>query len=190
MLQAVLQFAVPALWIAWLLYWLVAARAVKTTRWREPISSGLLHRVPLILAALLLLGGRLLPFPLRERFLPQTSAWPVLGLVMLVAGLGFAVWARRHLGPNWSGTVTLKEDHALIRTGPYNYVRHPIYSGILLALLGTAVVIGEWRGVLALALAFTGLAYKSKVEEGRMREIFPEYDQYCRERAALIPWVF
>jgi protein-S-isoprenylcysteine O-methyltransferase Ste14 len=190
MLQAVLRFVVPALWIAWLLYWLVAARTVKTTRWREPITSRLLHGVPLILAALLLVGKRHLPSLLTERFLPQTSACPVLGVIMLAAGLGFAVWARRHLGPNWSGTVTLKEDHALIRTGPYNYVRHPIYSGILLALLGTAVVIGEWRGLLAFALAFTGLAYKSKVEEGRMREIFPEYDQYRHETAALIPWVF
>jgi protein-S-isoprenylcysteine O-methyltransferase Ste14 len=190
MRQAVLQFAVPALWIAWLVYWLVAARAVKTTRWREPISSGLLHRAPLVLTALLLVGGRQLPSFLREGFLPQTSEGAVLGLVMLVAGLGFAVWARRHLGPNWSGTVTLKEDHALIRTGPYRYVRHPIYSGILLALLGTAVVIGEWRGLFAFALAFAGLAYKSKVEEERMREIFPEYDQYRRETAALIPRVF
>lgn len=190
MLQAALQFVVPALWFAWLLYWLVAARAVKTTRWREPISSQLLHCVPLILTALLLVGGRHLPPLLTERFLPQTSVYPVLGVVMLAAGLGFAVWARRHLGSNWSGTVTLKEDHALIRSGPYHYVRHPIYSGILLALLGTAVVIGEWRGLLAFALAFTGLAYKSKVEEGRMREIFQEYDEYCHETAALIPWVF
>jgi protein-S-isoprenylcysteine O-methyltransferase Ste14 len=189
MRQAVLQFVVPALWTVWLVYWLVAARAVKTTRWREPTSSRLLHRVPLVLAALFLVGGRQLPSLLRERFLPQTSAGPVLGLVMLIAGLGFAVWARRHLGPNWSGNVTVKEDHALIRTGPYSYVRHPIYSGILLALLGTAVVIGEWRGLFALALAVTALAYKSKVEEGRMREIFPEYDQYCHQTAALIPWV-
>jgi protein-S-isoprenylcysteine O-methyltransferase Ste14 len=190
MREAVLQFVVPALWGAWLVYWTVAASAVKTTRWREPISSRLLHGVPLILAALLLASGRQLPSLLRERFLPQTSASPLLGLVMLVAGLGFAVWARWHLGPNWSGTVTLKQDHALIRTGPYSYVRHPIYSGILLALLGTAVVIGEWRGLFAFALALVGLAYKSKVEEGRMREIFPEYDQYRHETAALVPWVF
>jgi protein-S-isoprenylcysteine O-methyltransferase Ste14 len=186
--QAVLQFVMAALWIAWLVYWLVAARSVKTTRWREPINSRLLHHVPLILAALLLLGGRQLPL-VRERFLPQTFTYPVLGVVMIAAGLGFAVWARRHLGSNWSGAVTLKEDHALIRTGPYNHVRHPIYSGILLALLGTAMVIGEWRGLLAFALGFTAFAYKSKVEEGRLRETFPEYDQYCHETTALIPWV-
>jgi protein-S-isoprenylcysteine O-methyltransferase Ste14 len=190
MLQAVLLFVVPALWIAWLVYWLVAARAVKTARWRESTSSRLLHRVPLTLAAILLVGGRQLPSLLRERFLPHTFVYPIFGIVMLAAGLGFAVWARRHLGPNWSAMVTLKEDHALIRTGPYNRVRHPIYSGILLALLGTAVVIGEWRGLLALALGFSAFAYKSKVEEGRMREIFPEYDPYCHETAALIPWVF
>jgi protein-S-isoprenylcysteine O-methyltransferase Ste14 len=190
MLQTVLQCVVPALWIAWLLYWFVAARTVKMTRWQEPASSQLLHRVPLIVAAVLLVGRRLLPPLLTQRFLPQTSACPVFGVVMVAVGLGFAVWARRHLGPNWSSTVTLKEGHALIRTGPYSYVRHPIYSGILLALLGTAVVIGEWRGLLAFALAFMSLAFKSKVEEGRMREIFPEYDQYRHDTAALIPRVF
>ncbi|MBO0759160.1 MAG: isoprenylcysteine carboxylmethyltransferase family protein [Bradyrhizobiaceae bacterium] len=190
MLETVLQFVVPALWISWLLYWFVAARAVKTTRWREPASSQLLHRAPLFLTALLLVGGRHLPSLLTQRFLPQTSAGPVFGVVMVALGLGFAVWARRHLGPNWSSIVTLKEGHALIRTGPYGYVRHPIYSGMLLALLGTAVVIGEWRGLLAFALAFASLAFKSRVEEGRMREIFPEYDQYCHDTVALIPWVF
>lgn len=190
MVRSLLQFALAALWVAWLVYWLVAARVVKTTRWREEASSHLLHRVPLVLTALLLALPRQ-PMPvLNERFLPQTSAYSIFGVVMVAAGLAFAVWARRHLGPNWSGTVTIKENHALIRTGPYHYVRHPIYSGLLVALLGTAVVIGEWRGLLAFILAFAALAYKSKVEEGRMREVFPEYDQYCRETAALIPFVF
>lgn len=70
-----------------------------------------------------------------------------LGLLMVICGLAFAVWARIHLGRNWSGTVTVKEDHELIRSGPYGIVRHPIYTGLLLAIAGTAIVFGEWRAV-------------------------------------------
>ena len=75
-----------------------------------------------------------------------------LGLIMVAAGIAFAVWARHYLGRNWSGTVTVKQDHELIRSGPYRLVRHPIYTGLLLAILGTAVAFGEWRGLLAFAL--------------------------------------
>jgi protein-S-isoprenylcysteine O-methyltransferase Ste14 len=172
------------------LFWFVAARNVKPARWQESPGSRLLHGVPLLLAALLLaLRGHLPPI-LMDRFLPAASLCVAAGSVMVAAGLAFAVWARWHLGSNWSGTVTLKEDHTLIRTGPYRYVRHPIYSGLLLAILGTAVAIGEWRGLLAFALAFLSFAYKSRVEEDRMRETFPEYDRYRQETAALIPLVF
>jgi protein-S-isoprenylcysteine O-methyltransferase Ste14 len=181
---------IAALWSAWLLLWLVAARHVKPTRWREPATSRLRHRLPLALAAWLLAVRAGQPPFLTQRFLPAGFAGGALGAAMVAAGLGFAVWARWHLGSNWSGNVTLKQDHALIRTGPYRYVRHPIYSGMLLALLGTAVAIGEWRGLVAVALAFVGLAYKSTVEEGRLREIFPEYDDYRRQTAALIPMIF
>jgi protein-S-isoprenylcysteine O-methyltransferase Ste14 len=86
--------------------------------------------------------------------------------------------------------VVVKEDHALVRTGPYARVRHPIYSGLLLAFLGTAVAIGEWRGLVAVALAFVALVRKSAEEERRMRETFPDYEQYRRETAALIPLVY
>jgi protein-S-isoprenylcysteine O-methyltransferase Ste14 len=86
--------------------------------------------------------------------------------------------------------VTLKDDHALVRTGPYKYVRHPIYSGLLLAVCGSAAVAGEWRGILALGLAIIAVLYKSRVEEARMRETFSEYGAYCRETAALIPFLF
>jgi protein-S-isoprenylcysteine O-methyltransferase Ste14 len=188
--RTALQFVIPALWITWLLIWFVAARNVKPTRWHESLGSGLLHRVPLVFTGLLLALHAHLPSFLLQRFLPGGAAYALLGIAMVVTGLGLSVWARWHLGTNWSGDVTLKENHALIRTGPYGYVRHPIYSGILLALLGTAVAIGEWRGLLALALAFLAFAYKSSIEERRMRETFPEYDGYRRETAALIPLIF
>ncbi len=116
--------------------------------------------------------------------------FPVLGIALLAAGLGFTVWARRHLGRNWSASVVVKEGHALVRTGPYRYVRHPIYSGLLLAFLGMAVTIGEWRGLVAVLLAWVSLAVKSRAEEKRMRETFPEYAEYARGTPAIVPLVY
>jgi len=84
----------------------------------------------------------------------------------------------------------VKEGHALIRSGPYAHVRHPIYTGILLAFLGTAVSIGEWRALLAVPFALLAFVLKSRLEEGRMRQTFPEYEQYQRETAALIPFIY
>lgn len=184
------QTVVAALWIVWLLFWVLLARNVKTTRWRESPVSQMLHRVPLVLAACLMGARRYLPSPLTDRFLPRSSMIDILGIGTVVAGLGFAVWARWYLGPNWSGTVTLKDDHSLVRTGPYKYVRHPIYTRVLLGVCGAVAVIGEWRGVLALGLTLVALVYKSRVEERRMRDAFPEYEEYRRATAALVPFAF
>ena len=186
--RAVLQIIIPALWLAWLLYWIVAAADVKPTRWRETVASRLLHRVPLVLAAMLLAPRPLEPL-MTERYLPEGPLFPLLGAIMVAVGLGFAIWARRHLGGNWSGAVTLKEHHALIQTGPYRYVRHPIYTGLLLAFVGSAVAIGEWRGILSVALALLAFLLKIRVEEAGMRKTFAEYERYQRTTAALIPFV-
>ena len=190
MFEPILQFIIPTLWLGWLLYWIVSARDVKPTRWREPAVSSVRHRVPLLLGTVLLVAPRLLPHVLRERVLPGGIFFPVLGALLVTAGLILAIYARRHLGRNWSANVTVKENHVLIRTGPYRYVRHPIYTGILLGFLGTAVAVGEWRGVLAVALALAAFVWKSRVEEDRMRAIFPDYEQYRKGTAALIPLVF
>jgi protein-S-isoprenylcysteine O-methyltransferase Ste14 len=187
--ETALHIVVPTLWLAWLLYWGISARNVKETRWREPLASQLLHRLPLILAAILLAVPAWLPRVLTKRFLPE-GLFPALGAVLLAAGLGFSVWARRHLGRNWSAQVVVKEDHTLIRSGPYRHVRHPIYTGILLAFLGTVVTIGEWRGLLAFLFAVVSFAMRSRAEEQRMGQIFPEYQEYGRETAALIPFVY
>ena len=124
------------------------------------------------------------------RFLPAGGPLVLLGPILVAAGLGFAVWSPRHLRRNWSVNVVVKEDHELIRTGPYRHVRHPIYTGILLAFLGTALSIGEWRGLLAVPLVAISFVLKSRMEERRMRETFPEYVEYQRETAALVPFVY
>jgi len=186
----IIGIIIPTLWIAWLIYWWSSSRNVKPTRVAEPLRSQLRHRVPIIFAAILLAAPRWVPRVLMRRFLPEGTFFPVLGTVMLAAGLGFSVWARRHLGRNWSTQVVVKEDHTLIRTGPYRYVRHPIYTGILLGFLGMVATIGEWRGVLAFLCVLVSFAVQSRQEEARMRETFPEYAQYQRETKALVPGVY
>ena len=181
---------IATLWLAWATVWLVAAGGAKTTRRREPLRSQVLHRLPLLIGAALMLWRRPLPPLLMDRFVPAMPVVAALGVIMVAAGLGFAVWARWHLGANWSGTVTVKVRHELIRTGPYRYVRHPIYTGLLLAIAGTAVTLGEWRDAIAFGLALLAFIVKSRIEEHWMGETFAEYATYRRRTAALLPFVY
>lgn len=178
------------LWLAWLAYWIIAARNVKPTRRRELPVSRLMTVVLTALAAVLLaFRGQKLTW-LHARFLPQTLIGYWLGLLMVVLGLAFAVWARANLGRNWSGTVTVKEDHELIRTGPYGIVRHPIYTGLLFAILGSAVAFGEWRGLLAFGFLTLAFVFKLRREERFMSESFPnDYARYRAEVPVLIPFI-
>jgi len=114
----------------------------------------------------------------------------LVGVLVLAGGLAFTVWARVILGRNWSGTVTLKEGHELIRSGPYRFVRHPIYTGLLVAFAGSAIARGEWRGLVALAIAFAALWRKLKLEERWLGETFGDaYERYRAEVPALIPFL-
>jgi protein-S-isoprenylcysteine O-methyltransferase Ste14 len=184
------RLLIPALWIGWAAYWLIAARHTKRARWRESAGAQALYTIPLILCYVLLAAPRIPPSMLMTRFVPSGCLLPSLGTLLVAAGLGLAVWARRHLGREWSGMVTLKQEHALIQTGPYRTLRHPIYTGLLLGVIGTAAAIGEWRGLLAVAGALIGFLRKINVEEDLMRRTFPEYEQYCKRTAALIPRLY
>jgi protein-S-isoprenylcysteine O-methyltransferase Ste14 len=184
------RFVIPAMWLAWAALWIVLAGCTKPTRWRESAGSRALHVIPLLVCAVLLAAPRLLPPLLTARFVGAERTLPLLGAVAVAAGLGLAVWARWHLGRNWSGIVTVKRDHQLVRSGPYRVLRHPIYTGLLLALIGTAAAIGEWRALLAVGCALLGFLWKIRVEEARMRQTFPEYEEYRNRTAALIPPLF
>lgn len=177
------------LWCAWALYWLVTGFSTKTTRRRERLSARLLHVVPLLVAGVLI-GVRDMPWPvLMLRLWPRSLSLYWLGVALLAAGLAFAVWARVHLGRNWSGSVTVKEGHELIRTGPYAYVRHPIYTGLISAVLGTVIASGTVRAVLGLVIVVAALLRKLRTEEAFMRETFPdEYPRYSAVVPALIPF--
>ena len=189
MKATLLQFAVPLLWLAWWAYWQGAARGVKRVRRRESVASRLGHILPLVIGGLLI-ALPTLPGWLGRRCLPHGWILYGTGVGVVAVGLGFSIWARRVLGRNWSGTVTLKEDHELIQSGPYRWIRHPIYTGILLGFVGSAIARDEWRGVLAVLIVGVALWRKLQLEERWMQELFgAQYDEYRRHTWALVPWV-
>lgn len=159
-------------WAFFGLYWLVSALKRKATKKRETYFQRLLYTLPLFLAFLVLFRPEAHYGWLGARFVPAGPASEWLGLAITAAGVAFAIWARRHLGTNWSGVVTLKEGHELIRTGPYRTIRHPIYTGILLAIFGTLVTIGEVRGLIGLGVVWLSFYLKARREESFLTEEF------------------
>ena len=186
----VYRFLIPGLWLAWVAYWLWASRNAKPSERREPIGSRLLHVLPLLLAVGLLWSDRVPVAFLNTKLFPWAPWQFWLGALVTALGLRFTVWARVYLGRNWSGVVTIKQDHELIDTGPYALVRHPIYTGLLVAFVGSAVVRGEWPGVLAVLIAWAALWRKLRLEERWMIDRFGErYAAYCKRVPALIPFL-
>lgn len=176
------------LWVGFYLLWLLWALRTKPTRTSEGAASRLSYIVPIIFAYVLMFTRHAASEWLQAQLLPDYFWVQVLGVSICVAGLSFAVWARIYLGGNWSSSVTVKVGHELIRNGPYRWVRHPIYSGLVLAMLGTAVTNREVRGVIALALAFIGFTLKSRIEERTMIHTFgSEYEEYSRNTGGILP---
>ena len=184
------SLAVVALWTAWLAYWILTAPSAKSALRVESWAEQAAHAVP-ILIAVLLIGLPELPVELlMQRFVPKSPITAWSGVALLASGLAFAVWARVVLGRNWSATVTIKAGHDLIREGPYRLVRHPIYTGALIAVLGTAVARGEWRGILAWLIVLASLWRKSRIEERWLMEEFGDrYARYRTEARAIIPYL-
>ncbi|HLW86442.1 MAG TPA: isoprenylcysteine carboxylmethyltransferase family protein [Candidatus Sulfotelmatobacter sp.] len=176
------------LWYALTLYWLVTAFRVKSTQASEPAASRLFTMAVVGLAFALLFSHYFQTGILGERFLTRNLAIERSGVALTFLGVALAIWARTILGANWSAEVTLKVDHQLIRSGPYAYVRHPIYTGMLLAFAGTAIVVGEWRGLLAIAVATAGLGLKARREEALMIHAFgDQYQQHRQTTGFLLP---
>lgn len=181
---------IDAAWIAVGVVWLASAFRTKRTAQAQTLRSLLGHASLTVAAAVLLFNPHLAIGPLAWRFVPESAFIAYTGLALTLAGIGFAIWARTYLGKNWSSNVTIKEGHRLMRSGPYAVVRHPIYSGFLLGFLGTALALGQVRGLVALALAFLGWKLKSRLEEKFMEQRFgEEYTVYGRRVKALIPFI-
>ena len=179
---------VTALWIVWLLYWIVSAWSVRRNERGESGSQRFLTALVLGIGGFLIFARQSHLGPLDWRFVPEAISIHVLALAMVVAGLGISVWARRHIGQFWSGRVMLKEGHQLIQSGPYARVRHPIYSGIFLATLGTALFVGEWRALLGAAIFFVAHWLKARREEALLAGKFGKaYEEYRRRTGSLLP---
>jgi protein-S-isoprenylcysteine O-methyltransferase Ste14 len=182
---------IVVLWVIWLVVWTAAAFFVKRTQRKEPLGLILYERVPVIVGAVMLVWPQWLPASLTKRLFIEGPGLALSALVLVIAGMLFAYWARVRLGRNWSGQIIVKNGHTLITSGPYRWVRHPIYSGMTTALVGTALAIGAPYGFIALALIVYGFLVRVRLEEVLMRDIFPgEYDRYSRHTARLIPGVY
>lgn len=180
----------PVVWVSFVVYWQIKAIHTKTTQRLEPAASRIL-RVFIFLVAILLISIPRIPLPWLYFLLWPVGLWPFwLGAAVTVAGLLFAVWARGYLGRNWSRSVTIKQDHALITTGPYSRVRHPIYTGVLAGLLGTAIAVCQVRGFITLVLFFIAFWIKLRMEERWMHSQFGEaYAAYAHQTSALVPYL-
>jgi protein-S-isoprenylcysteine O-methyltransferase Ste14 len=175
-------------WCAAGIYWLTSALRVKQTKVDEGLSGRLLHTGLMALAFLLLSSHRLDIGPLGLRFIPENAWVRASGIFLTYVGVGIAIWARYCLGQYWSARVTLKVDHQLIRSGPYAYVRHPLYAGLLVAMAGTALVVGEWRAVLGVLVGLMEFSRKAGKEEALLTTEFnQDYQEYRRRTGFLAP---
>jgi len=178
------------LWCAFFAYWWITALRNRTPYKRVPPRFGYLTTmaVPstIILVAVILLA----PDLASSRVLPDSLPIFLSGLLVMLAGLGFAIWARVHLGTNWSGTPAIREHHTITRTGPYAIVRHPIYTGLLTGILGTAIATGALLAFVAFFMMIVMFLIKIRMEEQFLLDEFGEaYEQYRREVRALVPWI-
>lgn len=188
MQTAYLVFAL--IWIVFYAFWLLSAwRTRSPVKRRSSRFSFLLYGV-IWMAVWIVIMNWVLPFDVTERIIPDSIGFTLAGLLITAAGLGFAVWARVFLGTNWSGMQVIREQHTLTRTGPYRFVRHPIYSGITLGLFGTAIGLGYLVVFACVILIFVLFVIKSRMEEQFLLDEFGEgYAQYRREVKALIPFI-
>src|SRR4029077_13226753 len=177
-------------WLVFAAIWVIAALSTKRTVYRESRAQRLRYWVVLVVAFFLMVDDRRLPYPLNLDIIPHVAPIAWAAAVLCVIGLAFAVWARVTLGRNWSGVVTLKEGHELVERGPYRFVRHPIYTGILTMFFATALARGHLSGFVGTLLIFASFWIKLRNEEKLMLQQFPErYADYRRRAKRIIPFV-
>jgi protein-S-isoprenylcysteine O-methyltransferase Ste14 len=176
------------LWVVFSVYWSIAAKDKAPTKSSESTLSRQLHVIAVNVALLILI----LPIPgLTLRFVPDSFVLIVAGLVIQTAFIGFAIWARVHLGSNWSGEVRIASGHELVRSGPYRYVRHPIYTALVGMYIGTALVSGQLHALVALALVLLAYWRKIRMEERALAAAFPDdHERYRADTWAWIPGLF
>jgi protein-S-isoprenylcysteine O-methyltransferase Ste14 len=184
--MTIYSILVVACWAVFVAYWLITGLGSKRTR--SHYSRHLLIRAIIVALVLLLVRSR--PADINVRAIVLNPAVRVLGVILCAAGIAVAVWARRHLGKNWGMPMTVHESPELVTTGPYARVRHPIYTGIIIALIGNALALSLWWFV-AVVVAFLYFGYAARKEEKVMLDRFPgAYADYQRRTNRLVPGVF
>lgn len=170
------------------LYWEIQAKNSAPAVSSESKASRAVHVVLTNIALLLIIA----PIPsLSRQLLPGALIVKLIGLALECAGLALAIWARRVLGRNWSGEITIKEDHELIRNGPYATVRHPIYSALLTMYVGIAIVSGQLHALIGLLVGILAYLRKTRMEETNLVNAFgTRYVQYREETWAIVPGLY
>jgi protein-S-isoprenylcysteine O-methyltransferase Ste14 len=188
-MTTVLIAIIPVFWIIFLVYWIVQGRRVKPAVEKQSRLSSFAYRVPLMLCGILL-SFPYSRFPLGTALTPRTELTAAIGVAVCALGLCVTIWARRTLAGNWSNQITFKEGHELVQSGPYRFVRHPIYTGLLLMCLGTATASGQVHAWLGFLFMCAGFWIKLKQEESLMLRHFPnDYPSYKNRVKALVPFV-
>ncbi len=181
----IVDVIIPVVWIVFWIYWIAAAMRTKATRTRSASSAPV--RIAVIVLILLVLRAGFLK---GHSGATIANAWlQGVGLAVFLSGLAFAVWARIYLGRNWGRPMSEKVDPELVTTGPYRYVRHPIYSGLILGLIGTTMAVSLYW-LVAVVLASGYFIYSATVEERNMERMFPDiYPAYKRSTKMLVPFI-
>lgn len=176
------------LWMLLCLYWLISSLQRKASIKREPWLQRLRHLIPMSAAVFLLFHRNLYLGWLEKRFVPQLLSIEMAGVAITAAGIALAMWARWHLGMNWSSAVAIREKHELIRTGPYRFMRHPIYSGILIGFAGTALVRGEVSGIAGFGIALIAFYCKARKEESYLTQEFGlRFAEHLKQTGMFLP---
>ena len=180
---------IESVWILIGIFWGLTALRLKPVVRAQPTRARLIQMSILISGAALLISKW--PQALNSRVLPDSAPTALAGMTLTVGGAMVAVVARAYLGGNWSGRPTIKEGHELVTQGPYAFVRHPIYTGIFVAVIGTAIAFGQARDLLALPLVLLGLWLKARQEERLLSKAFGHsYAAYQQTvKSAIIPFV-
>jgi len=178
-------------WLIMLLYWGYSSRNVKTTVYAQTTTSRYIYLAFLLLSFVIVYSPLFAIGPLGYQIIPVSRWSGLAGAAITVAGIAFAIWARKVLGDNWSGNVTLKKDHQLVQSGPYRIVRHPIYTGFEWGLLGAAITVGQLKGFVGVGVISLNHFYKTTMEEEILYEQFPEqYTEYAKRVKRLVPFIF
>jgi protein-S-isoprenylcysteine O-methyltransferase Ste14 len=176
-----LKFAIGCAWLVFWIYWLASASTSKesvSSGWRTRLTG--VSAVGVFLIAGVLRGGGLAV---------HSVVLAAVGALLFVCGIALAVWARLHLGRNWGMPMTQRAEPELVTSGPYRFVRHPIYSGLLIAMLGTALV-NNLLGLVVVAVLVAYFYYSGTVEERNLTATFPKaYPEYRSRTKMLIPFL-